>query len=158
MNRAGLLLLGTLVLPLAGLGWAWNGLERLSHSGTEWDVPVRGYDPRDPLQGHYLAYSYDWPSKEAQQMRRWAGHGDLCLSGSPPQLATASFAQGQPCAARLRASEAFGGRYYVPIERVQALQRQLANPKLQGVVRIRLRNDGHAVPLEWSFRPRVKQP
>ena len=154
MNRAGLALLGALVLPLAGLGWVWHGLDRLNHCGTEWDVPVRGYDPRDLLQGHYLAYSYDWSNLGGAQGLPSGADGDVCLSGVPPQLAAVRPAQGQPCAARLRSSEAFGGRYYAPAERAQALQRQLADPGLQGIIRIRLRADGHAVPLDLTFRRR----
>lgn len=154
MSRARLLLLAALVLPLAGLGWAWAGLERLSRTGSEWEVPVRGYDPRDLLQGHYLAYSYDWPGEVGPRSNRWDAPGELCLLGTPPKLAGVEPAHGQSCPARLRAADSAGGRYYLPRERALDLQRRLADRSQQGLIRIRLRADGHAVPLGLTFRSR----
>ncbi len=54
------LILAALLLPLVGLllGMALNSLHRAD--ATRWVIPVTGYDPRDPLRGHYIAFRYAW--------------------------------------------------------------------------------------------------
>jgi hypothetical protein len=50
-----------LAWPLLGLAALWGWTEVRSRQGTEWLVPVAGYDPRDLLRGHYVLFQYDWP-------------------------------------------------------------------------------------------------
>ena len=73
MNRA-LLHVAALALPLLGLGGMWLQADRLSRQGTEWDVPIRGYDPRDLLQGHYVQFQYDWPGTDRKSTRLNSSH------------------------------------------------------------------------------------
>lgn len=169
MNRA-VLQIAALALPLVGLGGMWLSADRLSRQGTEWDVPIQGYDPRDLLQGHYVQFQYDWPGPEAESGRAWSR---LCLEGRPPRLdrATPIFdeqpgAAGSDCRYPVgsdqtgvgRAPQTFGGRLYASQDAALEMQRRLADPKMQGVVRVRLRPDGHITPLRITFRPRPPEP
>ena len=56
--------LAAFALPLAGLAALWGWSDHLSRQGTDWLVPVAGYDPRDLLRGHYVQFAYDWPGLE----------------------------------------------------------------------------------------------
>lgn len=167
MNRR-LLHALALALPLAGLGAIWAQTHRQSLGGTEWDVPVAGYDPRDLLRGHYVQFQYDWPGLKNEQYG-----GNLCLEGVPPRLVrvrpvddAAVAAGARPCdqlALGLAhvadmAGGTMGGRLYASKEAATAMQDRLANPKLQGMLRMRLRADGHITPLRLTFRPRPSAP
>lgn len=155
-----------LLLPLAGLGAVWVQTELQSREGTEWDVPVQGYDPRDILRGHYVQFQYDWPGPDAEQGRAWQ---TLCLEGNPPNLVRAvPQLDSEPPKCRYyvggsqrgygRAVESFGGRLYASQEAALDMQTKLADPKLQGMIRVRLRPDGHLTPLRMTFRPRAPSP
>lgn len=154
MNRA-LLHVAALALPLLGLGGMWLSADRLSRQGTEWDVPIQGYDPRDLLQGHYVQFQYDWPnSRGADGERSDLTFEDLCLSGSAPVIARVWERTTETCVGFIRAGEAQQGRLYASQSEALRLQDQLRDQKLQGVVRFRLRPDGHITPLRITFRPR----
>lgn len=159
MNRA-LMSIAALVLPLAGLGGVWLTTDRASRQGTEWDVPIEGYDPRDLLQGHYVQFQYDWPGlKLSDDDRfRWE-YQTLCLTGTAPRLDTvATKAASRPCPQMVRAEESREGRLYTSQPEAERLQKQLWDRTLQGVIRIRLRADGHVTPLRLTFRPRPPEP
>ncbi|MEY4237835.1 MAG: hypothetical protein RL339_436 [Pseudomonadota bacterium] len=150
MNRA-LLHIAALALPLLGLGATWLSTDRASRQGVEWEVPVRGYDPRDFLQGHYVMFQYDWPGLE----RDLAAPGEeLCIEGQPPRIERVRLASGE-CAYRVSVETGpWGGRLYVAQDAALKMQQKLADPKLQGVLRFRLRPDGQIVPLGLTLRPR----
>ncbi|WP_182849769.1 GDYXXLXY domain-containing protein [Pelagerythrobacter aerophilus] len=150
-----------LALPLAGLATSWATTHRAAQRGTEWLVPIGGYDPRDLLRGHYVIYTYDWPGLEGGSADL-SGERMLCLEGRAPNLTRVHLPEEEACVHSVRASGGWNdpegglasGRLYVSQERAAELQRQLADPKLQGVVRIRVREDGHLTPLDITFRPR----
>jgi GDYXXLXY motif protein len=48
------------MLPLLGLLVMIARAEVLLRSGASFVVPIKGYDPRDLLHGHYLQYSFDF--------------------------------------------------------------------------------------------------
>lgn len=64
------LLLAALALPVAWLGASAVVQERALGQAREWRIPIEGYDPRDPLRGQYVRFSYGWAL---------AGSPDLCL-------------------------------------------------------------------------------
>lgn len=151
-----------LALPLAGLAASWASTHRAAQQGVEWEVPIAGYDPRDLLRGHYVIYRYDWPGLEGRRTNL-ALEPVLCLDGEPPRIARVYRPDGDGCnGSFVRASGGWNdpegglasGRLYVSQARAAELQRRLADPALQGVVRIRLRDDGHITPLDIRFRPR----
>lgn len=159
MNRLSRLAAG--VLPLAGLAGIWGWSDHLSRQGTEWDVLIIGYDPRDYLRGHYVEYSYDWPGVDAlgRQMEF------LCLEGEAPVITMARQVEDEAelasCTHPVRANPAgvYGraslerGRLYVGQERAKRLEQGLANREQRGIIRIRQRNDGTITPIDIRFRP-----
>ena len=53
-------LAAALILPLLVLGHGiWQHQSNLAAAG-EWRIPISGYDPRDPLRGQYIRFTYDW--------------------------------------------------------------------------------------------------
>lgn len=61
------LFLCMLTLPLLILAcWAgWLAVQR--ENGREVKVVISGYDPRDLLSGHYIAYTIDWDRTDCAQ-------------------------------------------------------------------------------------------
>src|SRR3546814_19662470 len=72
-----------LVLPIAGLAALWGWSDYKSRQGTDWLVPVAGYDPRDLLRGHYVEFTYDWPGELDEGDAFLA---QFCIEGSPPAI------------------------------------------------------------------------
>jgi hypothetical protein len=150
--------LAAAILPLVGLGALWAQSDRVYHTGTEWEVPIQGYDPRDYLRGHYVEFAYDWPG--------WPDDGDvpaaLCLEGPAPVIARASARTGTAgCAypVTARSSDVYGvnglvrGRLYLGQDRAKALEEQLRSANQRGIVTIRQRDDGSFTPVGIRFRP-----
>lgn len=149
-----------LALPLVGLAAAWAASHQRGLQGTDWEVPVQGYDPRDLLRGHYIVFQYDWPGLGEGAV---PGPGTmLCLEGSAPRIDAAQVAPLKTaCARPVRAAPGdtlLAGKLYIPQERSQELERQLADPALRGIVRIRVRSDGRYTPLSIRFEPRPPAP
>ena len=178
MIRPAMRALAILVVPLAGLCALWATSEHASRQGTDWDVPIEGYDPRDLLRGHYVEFRYDWPIRAPQLSEESRGAFDrpqinhLCLIGDPPVIAEAipfddpSDPRFEACEHKLsvQPGSVYGyaslarGRLYVGQERARALQEGLLEtggdePQRRAVVTIRQREDGVLTPLDIHFRP-----
>jgi hypothetical protein len=164
--------LAAFALPLAGLAALWGWSDHLSRQGTDWLVPIEGYDPRDLLRGHYVQYSYDWPGPEGvrgfgsgpQENVSDFGGGprELCLHGDAPRLERVTVPwPDRPCANPAKAADADSGysiglsrgRVYIPQTRSAELTRKLTDPDLRGYVVLRQREDGTVTPRELRFRP-----
>lgn len=146
------------LLPAIGLAGLWGMSDHTYRQGTEWEVPIMGYDPRDYLRGHYVEFSYDWPGFFYEGSVPEA----LCLTGKAPRLDRAEWLrEGEPCAHPVRAdlsgvysSDALmRGRLYVGQDRALALEEQLRNRDQRGIVTIRQRDDGSFTPIAIRFRP-----
>jgi hypothetical protein len=153
--------LAAFALPLAGLAALWGWSDQLSRQGTDWLVPIEGYDPRDLLRGHYVQFSYDWPMPEPMPAS-FGGPSELCLHGAAPRLDRVTVpAPGTRCAHLARAADADSGyptglsvgRVYIPQTRSAELTRKLTDPELRGFVVLRQREDGTITPRELRFRP-----
>lgn len=176
MNRR-LASLAAIALPLVGLAGMWASTERWSRQGTDWLVPVEGYDPRDLLRGHYVQFRYAWPGAEVPatgepfgaQQNAYPFGG--CLEGTAPRLERvrklASEAEREACAAYLAPEETgmFGGpdlprdgRLYIPQTAGPALEKRLRDTDTAATIRVRLRSDGAVTPLELTFSPRPPVP
>jgi hypothetical protein len=150
--------LAAVLVPLIGLALLWVQSERTYNSGTEWEVPIEGYDPRDYLRGHYIEFSYDWPGIDEF---RGVPPQRLCLEGDAPKLARVTLNAARPCAHPVRAdaSGVYGwdaltrGRLYIGQDRAQALQKQLRDGDQRGIVTVRQREDGSFTPISIRFRP-----
>lgn len=157
-KQAGARLLAA-ILPVAGLAGLWATSDRAYNAGTEWEVPIQGYDPRDFLRGHYVEFGYDWPGiDEFSNLPLEA----LCLEGEAPVIARATrIASDTPCRHPVRAerSGVYGwealtrGRLYIGQERAAQLQEQLQNRDQRGIVTIRQRENGSFTPVAIRFRP-----
>ena len=156
MNR--LLRLAAVVGPALGLGALWGMSERTYYQGTDWEVPIQGYDPRDYLRGHYVEFSYDWPGIDEW---RDAPPEMLCLEGDAPNLARVTANSEGPCANSVLADATgvYGwnalarGRLYLGQDRAMALQGELQERDQRGIVTIRQREDGSFTPVSIRFRP-----
>ena len=144
------------LVPVAGLAALWGISDRTFRSGTEWEVPIQGYDPCDYLRGHYVEFSYDWPGLGA------ASGPLLCLEGAAPVLARVTpTAADVPCRHPVRAARGgvYGGdgltrgRLHIGQARGAELQRELQNRDQRGIVTIRQREDGSFTPVAIRFRP-----
>jgi hypothetical protein len=152
--------LAAALLPLAGLAVLWGWSDYRSRQGTEWEVPIQGYDPRDYLRGRYVEFAYDWPGLEENA---FIAPGALCLEGVAPRIDRVILpaAGTSPCAHPLVADEGgvYGisalsqGRLYVGQDRAAALEEELRKRNQRGIVRIRQREDGSFTPVAIRFRP-----
>ncbi len=147
------------ILPLAGLAALWAQSDRTYHSGTEWEVPIQGYDPRDYLRGHYVEFSYDWPGFDPF---RDTPREALCLQGKAPALAAVTVLRGgEACTYPVRPAGGgvYGwegltrGRLYLGQDRAAKLDAELRNNDQRGIVTIRQREDGSFTPIAIRFRP-----
>lgn len=78
MKRARAIAALAIALPVVGLGVGIVATEAQLLGASEWRVPITGYDPRDPLRGRYIAFSYVWQAEgDARQCR--SGGCVLCL-------------------------------------------------------------------------------
>lgn len=151
------------ILPLVGLAALWGMSAKTYSEGTDWEVPIQGYDPRDLLRGHYVEFSYDWPGLgEVAYFRE-----RLCLEGAAPRIdrvttpVSGPAGDAAPCAHPLKAGESgvYGnsalsrGRLYVGQDRAAQIDSQLRNRGQRGIVTIRQRDDGSFTPIAIRFRP-----
>lgn len=151
-----------LALPLAGLTGSWAITHSRAQQGTDWDVPIRGYDPRDLLRGHYITFQYDWPGLKRDD--QFAYVSALCITGRAPAITSAS--ELDP-AARMRCDtvakvSSWGqgggleqGIFYVPQTAAAGYEDKLRDTKLKGILRVRIRDDGLIMPKSLSFRPKT---
>lgn len=58
MNKVALRLLIVLLLPLLGLSALWGVQQIRASSGPVTRIEITGFDPRDLLYGHYLAFQF----------------------------------------------------------------------------------------------------
>ena len=155
--------LAAVILPVLGLAGLWGMSDHTYYQGTDWEVPIEGYDPRDYLRGHYVEFAYDWPGIDATRASGGSrALTDLCLSGDAPVIRQVrAIGADTPCAHRLRAEpsdvySALGlirGRLYVGQDRALALEEALRGRDQRGIVTIRQRDDGSFTPIAIRFRP-----
>jgi hypothetical protein len=169
-----LTLAAALMLPIAALAISWAVTHHQAQQGQDWLVPIQGYDPRDLLRGHYVQYRYDWPTSPRQQTESAVTPGAadaLCIIGSAPNIRAAWPLPGSPdpavekeCAIVLRGTlgtrrEIRGldsGIFYASQSEALVLSRKLADPDVQGLVRVRVRPDGILHPIGLEFRRRQR--
>ncbi|MEM9502067.1 MAG: GDYXXLXY domain-containing protein [Pseudomonadota bacterium] len=165
----------TAIAPVLGLVALWGWSDYLSRQGTDWDVEIEGYDPRDLLRGHYVEFTYDWPepvhNAEDSEDRLWRSRGGpqiLCLYGEAPALDRAvsiQEAEVGECAhlARSDGTSVYGltslerGRFYVGQDRALEIEEEMRDRDQRGIVTIRQREDGTITPLAIRFRPLTEE-
>ena len=170
MNAAARII--ALVVPVIGLGALWALSDYESRQGTEWDVEIRGYDPRDLLRGHYVEFTYDWDGIEPEEQieREFGSRPPLdrfCLTGMPPGPPVVSEVNGDigDCEYPVEVDwdGVYGdqslerGRLYVGQERALAIQETMRDRDQRAIVRVRLGENRRLTPLDITFRPLTAQ-
>jgi hypothetical protein len=110
------LLAAALLLPLLGTAAGIAANQITMAGASEWRIPVRGYDPRDPVRGQYAAFIYDW--QLSGDPADCAGDScQICLEGPPPDGHAAVLQpEGAACAFPVRlAADDFAVRYDRPV-------------------------------------------
>ena len=149
--------LAAVLLPALGLAGLWAQSHHTYNQGTEWEVPIMGYDPRDMLRGHYVEFTYDWPGLAESDIVPAA----LCLEGEAPVITRVTAGSGQACAHPLRAAAngVYGGdglmrgRLYLDQYKAAMTDAQLRDADQRAMVTIRQRDDGSFTPVAIRFRP-----
>lgn len=158
------------VLPVAGLVGLWGLSDYQSRQGTDWEVPIEGYDPRDLLRGHYVEFTYDWPEvlEEGEaELELWERDPieRLCLSGNAPVIDSAVRIENDAEAAQctnLAVANPYAvygyeglrrGRLYVSQDRAREIGEAMRETDQIGIVRVRVRDDGTVTPVDIRFRP-----
>jgi hypothetical protein len=59
-RRPAWFLLAALALPIVWLGGSAAVQEHALGSARDWRIPIEDYDPRDPLRGQYVRFTYGW--------------------------------------------------------------------------------------------------
>lgn len=154
-------LTAAVLLPLIGFGASWAMTHQKAQLGTDWDVPIAGYDPRDFLRGHYLQFRFDWPGLEAENDRGIDWGSTLCIEGRAPNITKTIIVERDEqadCTHKVRhpdddMTDLINGRFYVPQTRAAGYEDKLRDPKLQSIMRVRIREDGLMTPKSLHFRP-----
>lgn len=133
------LLLAALLLPVLWLGSTALLNERALGTASEWRIPIQGYDPRDPLRGQYVRFTYGWEVEGDEQLCR-SGSCAICLSQRADKVVATLSAPEAQCRQRVdpRASNIdirpgfgdrpqllFGSRLFVSEARAPELEEQL---------------------------------
>lgn len=100
------------LLPLICL-MGWTGfLTYQQKNGQEVKVVITGYDPRDILSGHYIAYRIDWEKTDCNQFKDGiCPEDDFCKRNKLSKI----FSWGAPC------------RFYVPEKYAAQLDKTFRN-------------------------------
>ena len=152
-----LLFLPVLVL----LGWTLS-MQAMLSSGEKLDLPIRGYDPRDILAGHYLAVQVDFdsfPSEckvEEDKERRYrndnygkeaffcADAGKIVLE--KPQEKCKVFIKGE-CGYNHFRNDTLT-RFYISESSAPVLERAIRDGSNKPVMRLSVTKDGRAFPVD----------
>jgi hypothetical protein len=179
MKRLALgLMILALALPLAVLGLMVAEAERARADAGTFRVAIRGYDPRDPLRGHYLRYRFDWdaeipfvgdvnrlcvlsaPTDQPARVRPLSRDAStagcvLVLNGRGQVLAEARRTEPGEAgpAGRLQFTPkgVESGRLYVPEEHARELERLLREDRVRLTIDLAVRRDGHASIRAWHI-------
>jgi hypothetical protein len=94
------LLLAALLLPVLWLGGTALLNQRALGTASEWRIPIEGYDPRDPLRGQYIRFSYRWEVEGDESLCK-AGTCAICLSQEADTVIATLSPAGTQCTYRI---------------------------------------------------------
>ncbi|MEZ4379782.1 MAG: GDYXXLXY domain-containing protein [Nannocystaceae bacterium] len=146
------LLVVAVVVPILGLLALIGRAQFNLADGRPWLLPIRGYDPRDLISGHYLRYRYDLVPDTSTCGGGLDDRGDAvdascCLCLQPPseaprihQLTCEEAARGE-CLSWIRSADVVGEqRYFIPEGRGEELEAAIRDGG--AAVRVRVTDDG----------------
>ncbi len=149
LARAQLWLLLALCLPAVVLGGNILRHQFNLAGAQEWRIPITGYDPRDPLRGHYIRFTYDW-TVVGDVDACAQGQCQLCLARQGGQVIATIQTDGQQCPARVDAAASdlqlrprwplrrmqFTSRIFVSEKSAPQLEAQMRDHRMQVVALI----------------------
>lgn len=111
--------------------------------GTEWDIAVRGYDPRDLLRGHYLRFRLDYNYIDNKENNCSGDDCCLCLNKAEHQ---APKVHKTDCATAKTQCDAFIlselqhslNRFYIPETKAQLAETLLQKAREHDTAYLRL--------------------
>lgn len=111
--------------------------------GTNWDIELTGYDPRDLLRGHYLRLRLDYDWEENGHNNNWGTSYCLCLSktdNQAPKVRKTSCAHAkQQCDGFIRSEfEQSLNRFYIPEIQARRAEKILRDANLEDQAYLRL--------------------
>jgi hypothetical protein len=173
------LMMLALALPLAVLGLMVADAERARADAGIIRVAIRGYDPRDPLRGHYLRYQFDWNAetpfigevtrlcvlsapvtqparvRPLNDMQASTAQCVLILNGRGQVLAEARRTElgetGSTGRLQFTPKGVESGRLYVPEEHARELEQLLSEDSVRLTIDLAVRRDGHASIQAWHI-------
>lgn len=123
-------LLLALCLPIAALAWqTWQHQQRYNE-GKDITLPIRGFDPRDLLSGHYLIYEVDYGVENICELSNTA---QLCMTKKPYLIK--EHEETKSCSLVLKGKCDQGNfkagieRFYIPEAHAQTLDQALRDQK-----------------------------
>lgn len=143
------LALAAVLLPVLGTLGSIAAHQWALRDATVWRIPITGYDPRDPLRGHYLAFRYSWAARGDAALCDREGCR-LCLEEGGARVLvarrdTACAAAIDPVASDLTILHGQGSgppritaaaRLWIPEARAPSLQEQLRTRPMIAVARL----------------------
>ena len=85
-----------LALPVVGLAGGIVVNQLSFRQASTWTIPVRGYDPRDLLRGHFVGFTYDWEVVGDPALCR-GGSCTLCLEREEGRVVARIAARASTC-------------------------------------------------------------
>jgi uncharacterized membrane-anchored protein len=138
------------LIPVVGLAVLVIRAEMV-HTGQTWRLPIEGFDPRDPLHGHYLQYRYRF-MPDLVDISEPGTASCVCLSrtneeGFDPPARGVPCDLAHTCDAWLDTDTVRGPqRFYIPEAAGPALEQALRDRPASVVVTIDA--NGAAIPSE----------
>ena len=145
------------------LGWVFV-IQSAVSSGVKMDLPIRGYDPRDILAGHYLSVEIDFDAfaqeckvegkdREEAHLRWKKRDAFFCASSLKVFLEKPS-----NCGTFIKGYcqyNSFHGnisRFYIPEKSSRILEKALLNQENNPMLRISVTENGKAYPLDLILK------
>ena len=165
-GKSKIIFAGALALPVVGLAGVWANTQYESEQGVDWIVPIRGYDPRDLLRGHYVQYRYDWPGLNGDE--DLTGNVGLCIAGRAPKIDEVKILKSNEfhstnasCSAIARVNlwseegtfSLSRDRIYLSQQAAAAADEKLGDQRNRSFVKVRINKSGKIRPLTMEFRP-----
>lgn len=94
-------LLAALLLPFLVLGAGIVRNQSALSEAQQWRIPIAGYDPRDPLRGQYVAFTYGWQVSGDPALCDQPQGCDLCLDRDGERITAGIAPAGSQCPARV---------------------------------------------------------
>lgn len=124
-------LLLALCLPIAALAWQTWQHQQHYNEGQDITLPIRGFDPRDLLSGHYLIYDVDYG---VENICEYPDIAQLCMTDKPYILSKEN-EQAGVCSLVLKGKCEKGEfkagieRFYIPAAHAKILDQALRDQK-----------------------------